>query len=35
LFLGRVVYFIYYRVVGDSLHVLAFWHSSRERQPSL
>jgi plasmid stabilization system protein ParE len=35
LFLGRVGYFICYRVVGDSLYVLAFWHSSRERQPSL
>lgn len=35
LFLGRVGYFIYYKVEGDALHVLAFWHASREHEPML
>jgi len=35
LFLGRVRYFIYYKVEGDTLHVLALWHASREHQPVL
>jgi plasmid stabilization system protein ParE len=35
LFLGRVGYFVYYKVAGASLYILAFWHSSRERQPSV
>jgi plasmid stabilization system protein ParE len=35
LFLSRVGYFIYYKVEDDFLHVLAFWHASREYQPSL
>ena len=35
LFLSRVRYFIYYKVEKESLHVLAFWHASREEQPSL
>src|SRR5882672_1962393 len=35
LFLSRVQYFIYYKVEGDNLHVLAFWHASREHQPVL
>lgn len=35
LFLGRVGYFIYYRVKDGALHVLALWHASREHQPRL
>ena len=35
LFLGRVGYFIYYKAEAGTLHVLAFWHASRERQPVL
>ena len=35
LFLGRVGYFVYYKVEGNSLHVLAFWHASRGNQPAL
>jgi plasmid stabilization system protein ParE len=35
LFLGRVGYFIYYKVKGDTLQVLALWHASRDHQPAL
>lgn len=35
LFLGRIRYFLYYRVAGDTLEVLALWHASRETQPHL
>ena len=35
LFLGRIGYFIYYKAEGDTLHVLALWHASREHQPAL
>jgi hypothetical protein len=35
LFLSRVGYFVYYKAEGGFLHVLAFWHSSRENQPVL
>lgn len=35
LFLSRVGYFIYYKVEDGFLHVLAFWHASREHQPYL
>lgn len=35
IFLSRVGYFIYYEVEGDYLHILAFWHASREHQPVL
>jgi plasmid stabilization system protein ParE len=35
LFLGRVGYFVYYKVENGTLHVLALWHASREHQPSL
>jgi plasmid stabilization system protein ParE len=35
LYLGRVQYFIYYRVRDHCLEVVAFWHSSRETGPSL
>ena len=33
--LSRVRYYVYYRVSGDALEVLAFWHTSRGRQPQL
>ena len=35
LYLGRVGYFIYYRIDGGNLQVLAFWHASRGQQPRL
>lgn len=35
LFLPRIKYFVYYRVRGRWLEVVAFWHSSREKGPSL
>lgn len=35
LLVGRIQYFIYYQVTPDSLEVLAVWHSSRGKQPSL
>ncbi len=35
LYLGRVRYFVYYKVENDCLQVLAFWHASREHQPLL
>ncbi|MBL8504346.1 MAG: type II toxin-antitoxin system RelE/ParE family toxin [Rhodocyclaceae bacterium] len=35
LYLTRVRYFLYYRVRGNFLEVVAFWHSSRETGPSL
>ena len=35
LHLGRVRYFVYYRVKGDALVVLSAWHSSRQAGPSL
>ena len=35
LFFSRVRYFVYYRVRGQHLEVVAFWHSSREQGPSL
>ena len=35
LYLTRVRYFLYYRVRGNILEVVAFWHSSRETAPSL
>ena len=35
LYLPRVKYFVYYRVRGKFLEVVAFWHSSREEGPSL
>ena len=33
--LSRIRYYVYYRVVGDALQVLAFWHTSRDGGPSL
>jgi plasmid stabilization system protein ParE len=35
LFLGRIGYFIYYKFEEGTLQVLALWHASRERQPTL
>ena len=35
LLLGRIRYFIYYRVTPETLDVLTVWHVSRGKQPSL
>ena len=35
LYLPRIKYFVYYRVRGKIIEVVAFWHSSREEGPSL
>jgi plasmid stabilization system protein ParE len=35
LYLARTSYFIYYRVNGQRLEVIAFWHASREHGPSV
>ena len=35
LYMGRVGYFVYYRVTPEDLEVLAFWHARRGRQPRL
>lgn len=35
LYLGRIGYFIYYKVQDGTLQVLALWHASREHQPAL
>jgi plasmid stabilization system protein ParE len=35
LYLGRIGCFIYYREISGSLEVLALWHASREKKPSL
>jgi plasmid stabilization system protein ParE len=35
LYLPRVKYFVYYRVRGKTLEVVAFWHSSRGHGPTL
>jgi plasmid stabilization system protein ParE len=35
LYLARIRYFMYYRVRGNFLEVVAFWHASREKGPSL
>jgi plasmid stabilization system protein ParE len=35
LHLTRIRYFVYYRVRGNYLEIVAFWHSSRETMPSL
>ena len=35
LYLPRVKYFVYYRVRGTVLEVVAFWHSSRGHGPTL
>ena len=33
--LTRIRYFMYYRVKGPTLEVVAFWHESRGRTPSV
>lgn len=33
--LSRIRYYVYYRISDDALEVLAFWHTSRGRQPRL
>ena len=33
--LSRIRYYLYYRASGDSLEVLALWHTSRGRPPDL
>ena len=33
LYLTRVRYFVYYRVQGPQLEIVAFWHESREEGP--
>ncbi|MBK7767243.1 MAG: type II toxin-antitoxin system RelE/ParE family toxin [Sulfuritalea sp.] len=35
LLVGRIQYFIYYRATSDTLELLAVWHTSRGKQPSL
>jgi len=35
LYLPRTRYFVYYRVKGQYLEVVAFWHESRESRPSV
>ena len=35
LLVGRIRYFIYYRVTPDTVDVLAVWHTSRGKQPAL
>jgi plasmid stabilization system protein ParE len=35
LFLGRIGYFLYYRVSDETLEVLALWHASRGEQPRI
>ena len=35
LLVGRIRYFIYYRVTPETLEVLTVWHMSRGKQPSL
>ena len=35
LYLARTKYFIYYRPKGNFLEVIAFWHASRENEPSV
>ena len=33
--LARIRYYLYYRVTGEALQVLALWHTSRGQGPSL
>jgi len=35
LYLTRTSYFVYYRPRGKYLEVVAFWHSGREKEPSV
>ena len=34
-FLGRIRYFLYYRVQPDQVEILALWHSIRGREPEV
>jgi plasmid stabilization system protein ParE len=34
-FLGRIRYFLYYRVQPDQVEILALWHSNRDREPEV
>ncbi|MGQ0546270.1 MAG: type II toxin-antitoxin system RelE/ParE family toxin [Betaproteobacteria bacterium] len=33
--ISRIRYHVYYRATDDSLEILAFWHTSRGREPPL
>lgn len=33
--LNRIHYYLYYRVLAESIEVLAFWHTSRGSSPPL
>ena len=35
LYLARTKYFVYYRAKGNDLEVIAFWHASREQEPTV
>ena len=35
LYLGRIRYFVYYRVRGKFLEIVGFWHESRGQPPPL
>jgi plasmid stabilization system protein ParE len=35
LYLARTRYFVYYRPRGNYLEVIAFWHESRDNEPSV
>ena len=35
LYLARTRYFVYYRARGSFLEVVAFWHASRDREPTV
>ena len=34
-YLGRIRYFLYYRVKPDQVEILALWHGNREPNPEL
>lgn len=34
-FLGRIRYFLYYRIQPDQVKILALWHSNRGREPEV
>ena len=35
LLVGRIQYFIDYRTTGDAIEVIAVWHASRGKQPTV
>ena len=35
LLVGRIRYFVYYHATSDTLEILAVWHESRGKQPSM